>query len=246
MKIIAHRGASFYTPENTMAAYELAMKMDVDGLETDVRITNDNKIVLMHDDTTARTGSKNITVENSSYEELKNIDIGSWFDDKFTGEKITLLEDFILQIPDNYELYIEIKSDVKITKYFYDLIINFKERKNKIVIFSFNYEVVRELKKLLPDFTILWIIEFGYNVNISDNMYEEVYKKIEKAKLDGISTFADINHGKKMADAIKKRKWLWNVWTVDNPFLAKEFKKLGVSSLSSNKPDWIIKNIDKI
>jgi glycerophosphoryl diester phosphodiesterase len=102
---------------------------------------------------------------------------------------------------------------------------------------------VSKLKKILPDFQIIWIVEYGYNVSIEKKMYLNVYNKIEAANLDGISTYADLSHCIRMAKDIIERKWIWNVWTVDNPCLAKQFKSFGVTSLSSNRPDWIIKHL---
>ncbi|MGA1846548.1 glycerophosphodiester phosphodiesterase [Deferribacter abyssi] len=243
MKIIAHRGASFYAPENTMTAFDLAMTFGVDGLEMDIHMTKDKKIVIIHDDSTGRTGTRNYKVKNSKFETLKKIDVGSWFDPKFKGEKIPLLESVINKVPDYLDLYIEIKSGVEITEVFYEFIKGYEFRKNQIIIISFNYNLIKNLKALLPDYKILWIVEYGYNVPIEKNMYKNVFKKIDAANLDGISTLADLTHCIRMAKDIKKNKWLWNVWTVDNPHLAKQLMNLGVTSLSTNRPDWIIKHI---
>ena len=243
MKIIAHRGASFYAPENTISAFDLAVSFGVDGLEMDVHMTKDKKIVIIHDDSTGRTGSKNFRINKSKFETLKRVDVGSWFDEKFKGEKIPLLESVIERTPNYLDLYVEIKSGTEILDSICELVANFGERKEKFIFFSFNYEVVYDLKRILPDCKVLWIVEYGYNVPHEKGMYSKTFKKIEDANLDGISTLADLTHCIRMAKEIKRRGWIWNVWTVDNHHLARQFMNLGVSSLSTNRPDWIIKHL---
>lgn len=245
MKIIAHRGASFYAPENSWAAFKLAIAQKVDGIEVDVHLTKDKKIVIMHDINTDRTGDKSSFIEESSYAELKEIDIGSWFGLEFKDQKIPLLEEVLLKIPLNLDLYVEIKSDLKIIDPLLELLAKYKEQKARLVLFSFNLELVSILKKNLQDYNILWIVEYGYNQKISKNMYSNTFKKIEKANLDGISTLADLRHCQNLAQEVLKRNWIFNVWTVDNPALALKLKELGITSLSTNRPDWIIKALKR-
>ncbi|MCB4203491.1 hypothetical protein LF845_00790 [Deferribacterales bacterium Es71-Z0220] len=243
MKIIAHRGASFYAPENTMSAFKLAMEYGVDGIEMDVHVTKDGKIVVIHDDTTGRTGTRNIKIKNSNLKTLDKVDVGNWFDAKYMGERIPHLEDVLEKIPSNFELYIEIKSNIKSVDNFVNFFTKYKEIHDRIVIIGFDYNVVKRLKLLLPNFTILWIVEYGYNVPKNKDMYSNVYKMILNAKLDGISTYADLTHCIKMAKEIKNHNWIWNVWTVDNPHLAKQLMNLGVTTLTTNRPDWIMKHL---
>ncbi len=243
MKIIAHRGASFYAPENTISSFKLAMDFGVDGFEIDVHMTKDKKIVVIHDPSTGRTGTKNYKIQNSKFQTLQRVDVGSWFDSKYKGEKISLLEHVIEISRGKFDLYIEIKSGTEIINTFCRLLEKYESLANKFIVFSFNYEVITILKNIFSNFTMLWIVEYGYNVSIEKYMYKNVLKKIEKACLNGISTFADINHCIKMAKDIKSNNWFWNVWTVDNPYLAKQFMNLGVNSLSTNRPDWIIRNL---
>lgn len=243
MKIIAHRGASFYAPENTAAAFILALQSGADGFEVDVHMTKDKKIVAIHDETTGRTGTRNLKLSNSNYSTLQKIDVGSWFEEKFKGEKIPLLEYIIENTPENFDIYIEIKSGMKIVNTFYEFIQKYKRMANRFFIMSFNYELVYELKKLLLEFNILWIVEFGHNVPLSKDMYSIVYDKLKAGSLNGVSTASDLTHCIKMAKDIMDNNWIFNVWTVDNPHLAKRFLNLGVTSLTTNRPDWIIQHL---
>jgi glycerophosphoryl diester phosphodiesterase len=88
---IAHRGASSYAPENTFAAFDLAVEMGIGEIELDVHFTKDSQIIVIHDETLDRTTNSTGPVCDWTLEELQSLDAGSWFDEKFSGEKIPAL-----------------------------------------------------------------------------------------------------------------------------------------------------------
>src|SRR4051794_314397 len=81
--IIAHRGASAWAPENTLAAFEMAMESGADGIELDVRLSRDGVPVVIHDATLRRVGGRNKRVACISAAELTQVDVGSWFNAKY-------------------------------------------------------------------------------------------------------------------------------------------------------------------
>ncbi len=85
---IAHRGASSYAPENTFAAYDMALAMGVDHIELDVHFTKDGHIVVIHDDTVDRTTDGSGHVVEHTLAELRSLDAGSWFAPQYAGERI--------------------------------------------------------------------------------------------------------------------------------------------------------------
>ena len=89
--IIAHRGASGYAPENTMAAFEKALEMGAEGIELDVHLTADGEIVVIHDHTIDRTSDGKGVVGALTLEEIRKYDFGAWFDPKFKGQRIPTL-----------------------------------------------------------------------------------------------------------------------------------------------------------
>jgi glycerophosphoryl diester phosphodiesterase len=244
MKIIAHRGASFIAPENTFSSFEQAWLENADGIELDVRLTKDNKIVAMHDRTTSRTSDLSLDINQSSYKELHSADVGSWKSKKYKGEKIPLLEKILELLPENKDIYIEIKDNEKIIPALEKIIFKFYHLKNNIIIMSFSYTVIKKIKSILPEYNCLWIVEFGYNVpKFSKNNLLNVIRKTLTANLNGISSFSNLEDCKNLAPLIKENSFFWNVWTVDNPHLAKEMKMLGLDSLSTNRPEWIRKHL---
>ena len=91
--IFAHRGASAHAPENTIAAFELALAQQADAIELDVKLSSDGYVVVHHDDTVDRTTNGNGRIKDLSLAQLRSLDAGSFFAEKFRGEKIPTLED---------------------------------------------------------------------------------------------------------------------------------------------------------
>lgn len=93
--IIAHRGASAYAPENTLASFELAMRQGADGVELDAKLTQDGHIVVMHDQTVDRTTMHTGYVKDLTLAQLRKMDAGSHFDIAFAGETIPTLDEVL-------------------------------------------------------------------------------------------------------------------------------------------------------
>jgi glycerophosphoryl diester phosphodiesterase len=92
---IAHRGASSYAPENTFAAFDLALRQGARHIELDVQATRDGHIVVIHDDTVDRTTDGSGLVTSQTLEALQALDAGSWFGAQFTGERIPVFDEVL-------------------------------------------------------------------------------------------------------------------------------------------------------
>jgi glycerophosphoryl diester phosphodiesterase len=110
--IIAHRGASGHAPENTMAAYERAVALGAQFIETDLHLTRDARFVAIHDKTLERTTNGKGPVRDFTLAELRELDAGMWFDRQFMGQRIPTLEE-ILEFGRKHDVvfYLEIKYD---------------------------------------------------------------------------------------------------------------------------------------
>lgn len=91
--IFAHRGASAYAPENTLAAFELALRQGADAIELDAKLSRDGQVVVIHDQTVDRTTAHHGRVKDLSLAELRKMDAGSHFDIAFKGEPIPTLDE---------------------------------------------------------------------------------------------------------------------------------------------------------
>ena len=91
--IFAHRGASAHAPENTLAAFELALTQNADAIELDVKLSADGRAVVIHDSTVDRTTGSQGRVKDLTFAQLKTLDAGSFFSETYRGEKIPSLEE---------------------------------------------------------------------------------------------------------------------------------------------------------
>ena len=109
-QVIAHRGASAYAPENTLAAFRLAAEMNAPWFELDCTLSQDGDVVVIHDDTLNRTTPLKGRVMRTPTNLMTEADAGSWFDDEFSNEKIPLLSETLDFAKDTIGVYIEIKN----------------------------------------------------------------------------------------------------------------------------------------
>ena len=107
--IIAHRGETGVAPENTLPAFHRALDGDADGVELDVRLTRDGKLIVFHDRSLGRTSDGHGLVDHYTLGELRSLDVGSWFSPAFNGERPPTLDQVFESLPMDYLLNIEMK-----------------------------------------------------------------------------------------------------------------------------------------
>lgn len=93
--IIAHRGASYEAPENTLPAVRLGWERDADAVEVDIHQTRDGRIVAIHDRSTARVTGRTGLVAETTLERLRSLDAGSWKGMRWRGVRIPTLEEVL-------------------------------------------------------------------------------------------------------------------------------------------------------
>ena len=108
--IFAHRGASAHAPENTIAAFELALKQQADAIELDVKLSADGQVIVIHDETVDRTTNGHGKVKDMTLAELKSLDAGSFFSREFAGERIPTLEEVFEAAGKRTFINIELKN----------------------------------------------------------------------------------------------------------------------------------------
>lgn len=108
--VVGHRGLSASAPENTIAAFRLALDAGADLLELDVHLTRDERVVVIHDRTLQRTTTGNGPVRSYALSEIATLDAGSWFDHRFASERVPLLDDVIALAAGRCWLNVELKS----------------------------------------------------------------------------------------------------------------------------------------
>nr|WP_053372438.1 glycerophosphodiester phosphodiesterase [Paenibacillus sp. FJAT-27812] len=151
----AHRGASGYCPENTLGAFKKALELGATGIETDVHLTRDGRIAVIHDESLARTAGLNQLVKDTDYEELASLDAGSWFAPSFANERIPALEQLLelLQSTDTI-LNIELKNDYIQYKDIEHKVIDMVRAyhmTDRVILSSFNHYSLALCKQLAPE-----------------------------------------------------------------------------------------------
>lgn len=218
----AHRGASHYYPENTMLSFRHGLEMDANGIETDVQITKDGVLVLFHDDTMDRVTGKTGCVADYTYAELLTFDVHK---DNLTA-KIPTFEEFLLEFG-KYDLTFAIELKVKgIEKQVADMIYKCGV-KDKVIITSFIYDAILEMKNCAPD------LRRGYLVFQLD---EKTRKEIETLDLYEICPNGKALSKEEVQEYHDKGYGVraWNM--TDEQIMAETVEK-GVDGMTVNFPD---------
>ena len=149
-KLLSHRGYNIEAPENTMSAFKKSYEYGYKYVETDVTFTKDGIPVLLHDDTIDRTSNGTGKICNLTFDEVRQLDFGSWKNLIYKDEKIPTFDEFI-EYCSTHDLhpYIELKSNISSekVKILFEILDKYKMRKNVSWV-SFNVEYVQYVKKI--------------------------------------------------------------------------------------------------
>lgn len=234
VEIIAHRGASYLAPENTVAAAKLAWELGADAVECDIHLSSDNKIMVSHDASTKRTTHNDYKISQTSSEILRTLDAGSFKNEKYKGEKIPFLEEIINTVPSGKELVIEIKCGVEVL----DLLkktLDKNQGDKKFTFIAFDLKTISSTKKMFPNNPCYWLC--SDSALFRNNMAKGI-----EAGLDGFSLGHNIVNETVAAD-IKKAGLDLFTWTVDSPEEAKRLIAVGVKGITTNRAGWLEEQI---
>jgi glycerophosphoryl diester phosphodiesterase len=240
--IIGHRGASHDAPENTIAAYKLAIEQGADGFEGDYWLGAGGHIVCLHDADTKRVAGKKLSVTKTPFDELRALDIGSWKDPKWRGEKISTLSEVLDVVPAGRKVFLELKSGPELVGPMAKVIAKSSVSPEQIVLISFHDDAIAECKKQMPQLKALWLCDFQEKKDgTKPPTAEEVAATIQRIHADGLDAEAVPDY----VDAafIERLGKLgcheFSVWTVDDPKVAKFYSDLGAWSITTNRPGWL-------
>lgn len=152
--IIAHRGASGEAPENTLSAFRLAMVQHADGIELDVQMTADGRIVVIHDETLDRTTNASGLVAGMTYEEIRRADAAHTFK-AYAGEHVPLLSEVLeLLAPTRLVLNIELKNGIIAYPQMEEGVVRQVREygmERRVILSSFNHYSLVKLTNIAPD-----------------------------------------------------------------------------------------------
>ena len=226
---IAHRGFSGRYPENTNIAFAKALTEGYcDGIEVDVHMTKDNKIVIIHDTKLDRTTTGTGYIKDYTLYELLEFDAGIKYDEKYKGEKILCIKSALELVKKyNVKLYIEIKDNEVDYK---DIETEVLDRVNKVgaedkvIISSYNVETLRHIKEHNTQIQTA-LLSKEVTFDIRDYQYADTlscdHTKLTKEVVDAVHSI-----GRKVT-----------AWVVDDKAAMKEMTEMGVDAVITNYPD---------
>lgn len=228
MKIWGHRGASHYAPENTMEAFKEAIKQGADGIETDVHLTKDGVLVLMHDETVDRTSDGHGYIKDLTYKQLTTLNCNN-HQEGFAFCAIPTLE-MLLQLVKGtaIELNLEIKTDVIVYPEIEEKVVAMVKTyglENQVYYSSFNHYSLLKIKSLAPDaklgllFQATTIEPWKYAQALNIEALHPYYPSLQ------CDNYIENIH----AYGIQVRPW-----TVNDPALMKTLKAQGCDAIITN------------
>jgi glycerophosphoryl diester phosphodiesterase len=245
--IIGHRGSSAMAPENTMAAFVRAIEDGADGMEFDVRLARDGVPVIIHDATLRRTGRVSSSIADLTATELAQIDVGSWFNDKypaiareeFVQETVPGLKQlFDLTAGTAHLLYLEMKSDGDQVEPLAAAVVQMIRKysfANRVIVESFNLAALHQVKRI--DAGIRTAALFEPRVGHPTSLIRRI-KTLELAFRAGADEIA-LHHSlvsKRVTAAAAKSGLPVIVWTVDTAVWLDRALSLGIHALITNNP----------
>jgi len=237
-KVIGHGGAKGYAPKDTRASFEKALELGVDIVELDLHQTKDGTLVVYHDPYLDRVTDHRGLIGEIWIKELKNIDVGSWFDPKFKNERILTLEEAIDLILHKTDLIIELKQASSNNDRRYEgfeervlKVLNRKNAKKRVLITSFDHYSLKRLKKLDPSIRISLL--FGAN-------WVTLWEEVELLKPEAIHPHW-VFTTRKMIEEAHNRGLKVNVWVVNEENWMRELISWGVDGIVTDYPDRLVR-----
>jgi glycerophosphoryl diester phosphodiesterase len=247
--IIAHRGASHDAPENTLAAFRLALEQGADGIEADFHLTADGQVICLHDRDTKRVAGADLIVAQAQAEQLLTLDVGRWKGEQWTGERMPTLEEVLAIVPKDKKIFIELKSNAEIVAPLADILADSTLLTDQIIIISFHADAIAACKKLLPQYKAYWLCNYKKQQDGSwQPTVEEVAATLKRIKADGLDTEANTEHVNQAFLRRLREMGIQeiHVWTVDDPNVAEYYSKLGARSITTNRPGWLRERMSAI
>ncbi|WCD85836.1 Glycerophosphodiester phosphodiesterase [Streptomyces xanthophaeus] len=248
--VYAHRGASAYAPENTLAAIDLAMRLGFDWVENDVQRTKDGVLVVIHDDTLSRTtdveqvfpGRSPWKVKDFTAAEIARLDAGSWFGAQFTGARVPTLRQYMDRVQRNQQrLLLEIKKPELypgIEEQTLEVLeetgwLDERHVTQRLVVQSFSADCVRLVHQLRPDL----VTAFLGTPPVADlPRYAQFTDRINPWHTTITADWVAAVHG--LLGAHGKAMEV-DTWIVDDAATARKVQDMGVDGIITNAPDVV-------
>ncbi|HEY1068204.1 MAG TPA: glycerophosphodiester phosphodiesterase [Pirellulales bacterium] len=240
VEIVAHRGASYDAPENTVSSVKLAWEQQADASEFDVYLSKDGKIVVLHDANLKRTAGVDRKVTELTAAELHALDAGKWKNERFIGEPVPTLDEVLATVPAGKRVFIEVKCGPEIVPELDRVLKATPLKPEQIAIISFSADVVAASKKARPDLKAFWIVSIKPKDGQKPATAESLIERSKTIQADGLDLSATREvltpeFGRKVKDAGLELY----VWTVNDADLARAMIAAGAQGITTDRPGWL-------
>jgi len=229
---VAHRGASALAPENTIAAFEKALELGADAIELDLHVSCDGELVVIHDDTLDRTTDGQGPVHARSLQELKQLDAGRWFGERFAGQRIPTLAEVLELFAGKVPLALEVKGGSAFFRGIEERVVSvLREHQviSQVAIASFDHHALLRLKELEPSLRTAALL-VGRPVSMP--VVAKACRADAMAVECGLVTNTEV--------AVCRAAGLQLVvWVVNEPSRMRYFVDLGVDGIITDRPDLL-------
>jgi len=248
MEIIAHRGESADAPENTLAAFRLALTRGVGSIELDVHLSADGDLIVCHDHDTLRTTGESHNINETSTSVLRSLDAGKWRGDEWTGEKLPLIEEVLETLTKDRRCHVEIKDEDP------DTIARAVERlgsameaqhmrPEQIAVISFSANAIAQTRRILPQVRTAYLFWIDIQTSDASERWDEVVGTALEAGAHGLSMG---HYGNAFTQGISRARTAGLdafVWTVDDIETARAVCDLRPDGITSNNAAFLKGNI---
>ncbi len=228
--LLGHRGASADAPENTIAAFRLALEQGADGVELDAWRCATGEVVVAHDEDARRVAGADLRIPDAPLPALRALDVGAWKGERFRGERIPLLAEVLEAFP-GAVVNVELKSrgrDLRLAEAAARVIAR-AAAQGRVIVSSFDWRLVVAFRLAAPGVPVGLLFE-------GDRAWR--LRLWAALRLLGPSA---VHPDRRLVTAERARRWLArglavNVWTVDDPAEAARLGALGATALITNVP----------
>jgi glycerophosphoryl diester phosphodiesterase len=258
IQVVAHRGMGQgfvqpdAPPENTLPAFAEGWKISR-ACELDVHLTKDGQVIVIHDDTTNRTTNASWTVRDRFAAELRSLDAGRWKAQKFAGTRLPLIEDVLDAMPDGCELFIELKDGPQVVPPTAE-IVRQSGKAAQVVFISFDIDTIMLARHEMPENDCLLIVVFeadydhgswkvlydegpGFRTVTKPYVEDDLIALVKQYGLTGIDTSFAVPPS--LITRLHAENLRPVVWTVDDPSIALDMARLGVTTITTDRPEPI-------
>ena len=229
--VLGHRGASAEAPENTMAAFRLALDQGADGFELDVRRCGSGELVVAHDEDALRIAGSPLRVAHDSLARLRGLDVGVWRGERFRGERIPRLEEVLEAFPSavvNVEMKSEGRPDLALAREV-ARVVRAARAGPRVVVSSFACALLAAFRRLAPEIPSGFLVAPGRAW------------RLRAALCTRLLRTPAIHPARALVTADRARAWQASglrflVWTVDDPAEVERLARLGAAAVISNRP----------